>query len=151
MTAPTQQDTVWISGATEGIGLGLARNVPWKDARVVNLSRRAHPDYESQFLDLADPGSWDAIGRHWHEVLAAQQDGRAWFFQNAHLKGLTGYTAEVSQEFYRRDITANMTAPLVLAEMFLRAVFESGFKGNAGLILLSSASARSPFTRSSSC
>lgn len=31
---------VWISGATEGVGLGLARTVPYPGARVINLSRR---------------------------------------------------------------------------------------------------------------
>ena len=31
---------IWISGATQGIGLGLARQVPWKDAKIINISRR---------------------------------------------------------------------------------------------------------------
>lgn len=137
--------TVWISGATEGIGLGIARNTPWPDARIINLSRRAHPDYESRYLDLTDHITVESIAEYWTDYLRRQQSGRAWFFQNAHLKGLHGFTGEVSTDNYDRDIQANMTAPLILAQSFLKAVIESGFRGNAGLILLSSASARSPF------
>ena len=35
---------IWITGATEGIGLALAQNAPWAGARIINLSRRKHPD-----------------------------------------------------------------------------------------------------------
>lgn len=38
---------VWISGATEGIGAGLAATVPWPGARVIDLSRRQHPDLDT--------------------------------------------------------------------------------------------------------
>ena len=31
---------IWISGATEGIGLALARTAPFAGARIINLSRR---------------------------------------------------------------------------------------------------------------
>ena len=135
---------IWISGATEGIGLGLARNVPYGHARVVNLSRRPHPDHESVFLDLADPASWDDVGSHFTDSLTQFGGSRAIFIQNAHMKGMTGFVGEVPPDDYARDILANVAAPLRLAEMFLRAVGESGFAGEAGLVLRSSSSARSP-------
>ena len=135
---------IWISGATEGIGLGLARNVPYGHARVINLSRRPHPDHQSVFLDLADPASWDKVGSHFADSLARFQGSRAIFIQNAHMKGMTGFVGEVPPDDYARDILANVAAPLRLAEMFLRAVGESGFAGEAGLVLMSSSSARSP-------
>jgi len=140
-TAPT---IVWISGATEGIGLGLARNVPYAGARVINLSRRRHPDYESIFLDLADQNCWDAIGAHFTHMLSGSRTARAIFIQNAHLKGLTGFAGEVPTADYRRDIIANVAAPLRLGDMFLRAVKDSGFAGEAGLVMMSSSAARSP-------
>jgi len=140
----TPLSLVWISGATEGIGLGLARNVPYANARVINLSRRQHPDYESHLLDLAEPASWDAVGAHFAEQLSGFTGERAIFIQNAHLKGLTGFVTEVSGAEYQRDITANVAAPLRLGEMFLRAVRESGFAGEAGLVMMSSSAARSP-------
>ena len=141
---PTPPTLVWISGATEGIGLGLSRNVPYADARVINLSRRNHPDLESCFLDLADPTSWEAVGAHFKQTLAGFGGERAIFIQNAHLKGMTGFVGEVPPQDYARDITANVAAPLRLGEMFLRAVRDSGFAGEAGLVMMSSSSARSP-------
>lgn len=136
---------IWISGATEGIGLGLSRNIPYADARVINLSRRAHPAIESVPLDLAEPESWATVEAHFRSTLAGFRGRRAIFIQNAHLKGLTGFAGEVPAEDYARDITANMTAPIRLGEAFLRAVIDSGFGGEAGLVMMSSASARSPY------
>lgn len=140
----SDESLIWISGATEGIGLGLARNVPYAPARIVNISRRPHPDYESVFLDLANPKSWDDVGAHFAESLARFRGSRAIFIQNAHMKGMTGFVGEVPADDYARDITANVAAPLRLGEMFLRAVGESGFAGEAGLVMMSSSSARSP-------
>lgn len=135
---------IWISGATEGIGLGLARNVPYAGVRVINLSRRVHPDLDSVFLDLADPSSLDAVDAHFAQMLAGFRGERAIFFQNAHMRGMTGFVSEVRADDYARDITANIAAPLRLGEMFLRAVKHSGFAGEAGLVMMSSSSARSP-------
>lgn len=135
---------VWISGATEGIGLGLARNVPYADPRVINLSRRDHPDCESQFLDLSDEWSWPAVATHFAETLASFRGERAIFIQNAHMKGMTGFLGEVPADDYARNIVANVAAPLRLGEMFLRAVKESGYEGEAGLVMMSSSSARAP-------
>lgn len=136
---------VWISGATEGIGLGLARNVPYAPARIINLSRRDHPDFESQYLDLASEPSWDAVGAHFADTLRTFHGQRAIFIQNAHMKGMTGFAGEVPEQEYARDVTANVAAPLRLGDLFLRAVRDSGFAGEAGLVMLSSASARSPY------
>lgn len=141
---PSPRSLVWISGATEGIGLGLARNVPYPDARIVNLSRRVHPDYESRFLDLADQSCWSEVGDYFAEELRAFAGERAIFIQNAHLMGMTGFVGEVPSQDYERDIIANVAAPLRLGERFLRAVLDSGFAGEAGLVMMSSSSARSP-------
>jgi len=37
---------VFVTGASSGIGLALARAVPWKGARVVDISRRGAPGLE---------------------------------------------------------------------------------------------------------
>lgn len=136
---------VWISGATEGIGLGLARNIPYADARIVNLSRRVHSDYESRFLDLADPLAGAALETYFETQLRAHQGCRAIFIQNAHMRGMTGFAGEVPEDAYRRDIVANVAAPLMLGDAYLRAVVNSGFTGEAGLVMMSSAAARSPY------
>ena len=136
---------IWISGATEGIGLGLSRNIPYAAARVVNLSRRQHPDLESVRLDLADPQSWESVAAHFRTELTGFRGQRAIFIQNAHLKGMTGFAGEVDAADYARDVTANIAAPIRLGEAFLRAVIDSGFAGEAGLVMMSSSSARSPY------
>ncbi|MET0246453.1 MAG: SDR family NAD(P)-dependent oxidoreductase [Sphingomonas sp.] len=135
---------IWISGATEGIGLGLARNVPHDPARIINLSRRHHADYESRFLDLAEPASWNVVGDHFRATLHGYTGRRAIFIQNAHLRGVTGFAGEVPIDDYARDIIANVAAPLRLGELFLRAVRDSNYAGEVGLVMLSSSSARSP-------
>jgi benzil reductase ((S)-benzoin forming) len=136
---------VWISGATEGIGSGLARHVPCADARVINLSRRAHEVLESFRFDLADPATWRDVGVHFRTTLEGLAGARAIFIQNAHLRGLTGFVGEVAAEDYGTDATANLMAPIMIADAFLRAVMDSGFGGEVGLVLLSSAAARSPY------
>jgi benzil reductase ((S)-benzoin forming) len=136
---------VWISGATEGIGCGLARHVPYPGARIINLSRRQHPDFETIRFDLTDPSTWPPVATHFADTLNRFKGDRAIFIQNAHLRGLTGFAGEVSAQHYETDLTANLLAPIAIAESFLRAVIESGFAGEAGLVLLSSAAARSPY------
>lgn len=145
MMSQAAETVVWISGATEGIGFGLARNVPYANSRIINLSRRRHPDYESEFMDLAEPASWNRVGAHFLETLSGFKGKRAVFIQNAHLKGLLSFAGEGDVESYATDVTANVAAPIRLGELFLRAVRESGFQGEAGLVMMSSAAARSPY------
>jgi benzil reductase ((S)-benzoin forming) len=132
---------VWISGATEGLGAGLAATVPYPGARVINLSRRDHPTLETVKFDLADQTSWDAVGQHFRDSLANFTGKRAIFIHNAFLRGV-GYVTEVDREAYRNEFIANALAPLVFGDMFLSAV-EEGYE--TGLVMISSAGARSPF------
>ena len=145
MTAP---DTiVWISGATEGLGIGLAHTVPYPNARIINLSRRQHPEYETVQFDLTKPDTWDAIGEHFTSVLADFTGTRAIFIHNAFYRGHAGFVSEMDQQTYKDEIIANAMAPQLLGDMFLRAV---GPGYESGLVLMSSAGARSPFEGHSS-
>jgi benzil reductase ((S)-benzoin forming) len=136
------ESIVWISGATQGLGLGLARNVPYPNSRVINLSRRQHPDYESVIFDLAKSETWDAVEDHFREELSRFKGARAIFIHNAALGAMPGFTGETDPRGYRDQIMANAAAPLALGEMFLRAV-RPGYE--CGLVLISSAAARAPF------
>jgi NAD(P)-dependent dehydrogenase (short-subunit alcohol dehydrogenase family) len=133
---------VWISGATEGLGLGLARTCPYPDARVINLSRRQHPDLETVTFDLTDPSTWDAVAQHFARKLGSFQGERAIFIQNAYFPGCAGFVGEVDPALVAAEAIGNAAAPLVLADAFIRAV-RPGFE--SGLVLLSSAAARIPF------
>jgi benzil reductase ((S)-benzoin forming) len=138
---------VWISGATEGLGEGLAAAVPYENARIINLSRRQHPTLETIKFDLTEPESWDAVGDHFKETLANFTGKRAIFIHNAFYRGQPGFAGLVDQATYRKEIIANGMAPMVLGDMFLRAVKrEDGAPEiETGLALISSAGARSPF------
>lgn len=133
---------VWISGATAGIGSGLARTVPWPGARIVNLSRRPHPDLETVHLDLTDPGTYGAVEAHFARELRNFRGERAIFFHNAYYPITPGFVSEIDPLEYARSLQANAVAPLVLGEMFLRHV-QPGYE--SGLVLMSSAAARHPF------
>lgn len=134
---------VWISGATEGIGLGLARTVPYPEARIINLSRRRHPDYETVQFDLTRPETYAAVRESFERELAGFKGKRAIFFHNAYYPGRqVGFVSEQDADDYAKKIQANAVAPLILGDMFLRAV-KPGYE--SGLILMSSAAARHPF------
>jgi benzil reductase ((S)-benzoin forming) len=133
---------VWISGATEGLGAGLARTCPYPDARIVNLSRREHPELETVRFDLTDPTTWGTVAVHFARELATFNGERAIFVQNAYYPGCAGYVGEVDPDLLAREAIGNAAAPLVLADAFVRAV-RPGYE--SGLVLLSSAAARIPF------
>ena len=133
---------VWISGATEGLGWGLARTVPYPDARIINLSRRQHPDFETVIFDLTQPETYAAVQRHFESELRAFRGERAVFIHNAYYPAMPGFVTEIDAVEYAKTVQGNGAAPLILGEMFLRAVrpdYESG------LVLMSSAAARHPF------
>lgn len=132
---------IWISGATAGIGLGLSRNVPYENARIVNLSRTPHPQFESVQFDLRQPSTWDTVRRHFREELARFSGKRAIFIQNAYDSGAVGLVGKVPTDAYEQSVLANVAAPLVLGEAFLSAC-RPGYE--AGLVLLSSGAAVTP-------
>jgi NAD(P)-dependent dehydrogenase (short-subunit alcohol dehydrogenase family) len=132
---------LWITGATEGIGLGLARNQPFGDARIINLSRRPHPDYESVHLDLTDPATWPGVQSHIEDELRRFSGRRVLFVQNGYYSQGVGLLAKVAADRYQNSVIANLAAPLVLARTFLAACPPDI---DAGLVLLSSGAAVAP-------
>jgi len=130
---------VWITGATQGIGAALARAVPYPDARVVNISRRRHPELETVVADLTDPASWDRVSQHLADELAAFVGERAIFIHNANYGGSSGFVGEIDRDEYRRQVLANGAASLVLGDAFIRAC-RPGYE--SGLVMISSASAK---------
>ena len=133
---------VWISGATTGLGSGLARTCPYPDARIINLSRSPHPDLDNVRFDLADPTTWGAVRDSFTRELSAFRGTRAIFLHNAFATVTAGFAGEVDEDDYYRDVIGNAAAPLVLADWFIRAV-RPGYE--SGLVLMSSAAARMPF------
>jgi benzil reductase ((S)-benzoin forming) len=133
---------VWISGATSGIGAALARHCPYEGATIVNLSRRPHPDHESVFLDLTDPATWTAVADHFTERMAGFTGRRAIFVHNAfhHHRVFAGEGEPTAQ---LAEVMANVAAPLVLGDAFLRAARPAVERGvEVGLVQMSSGAAK---------
>jgi benzil reductase ((S)-benzoin forming) len=137
MTA--HQTLVWITGATQGIGEALARNVPYESARVINISRRQHPTLETIRADLTDPTSWDRVVEHIGNTLMDFRGDRAIFINNANFGGQTSFAGEGDASNQRKQVYANVAAPLIFGDAFIRA-HDDRYEG--GLVFVSSATAR---------
>lgn len=135
---------VWITGATSGIGQALARTCPWPSTKIISVSRRPHPDHDTVPFDLTDPSTWDAVGEHLTEVLSTFRGKQAIFIHNAlYFWGGRAFVGEGEVTNHRSEITANVVAPLVLGDLFLRACGPAVDAGvDVGLVQISSASAR---------
>jgi benzil reductase ((S)-benzoin forming) len=132
---------VWIAGATEGIGGALARTVPHENARVINLSRRVHPDFESVLFDLTQPATYRAVREHFATVLGSFRGSRAVFIHAARYSAEPGFTFDTGSDEYIRALQAHAVAPIVLGSMFLSAV---GPSYESGVVLMSSPAASLP-------
>jgi benzil reductase ((S)-benzoin forming) len=135
------ESIVWISGATRGIGLALARTVPFANARIINLSRWTHPDFESLQFDLTQPATYEAVRSHFATELASFRGSRAIFIHAARYSTAPSFVVDVAANEYETTIQANVVAPLVLGRMFLSAV---GQDFESGLVLVSSPAASTP-------
>jgi benzil reductase ((S)-benzoin forming) len=133
---------VWITGASAGLGAGLATAVPHPDATVVSISRSPGPDGTEHLpADLADPASWSAVEAHLMARMAAFSGRRAIFVHNAGTLEPIGFAGEVHSAAYRANVLLNSAAGQVLGHAFLRAVNESGFGGFAQVAMISSGAA----------
>src|SRR4030095_16949677 len=52
---------IFISGASSGIGLAMARSVPYAGARVIDISRRGAAGIEHFPAALAGPAEWNRV------------------------------------------------------------------------------------------
>lgn len=140
-SAGTANTALWVTGATSGIGAALIAQVPFA-ARRINIARRANPDTENVRADLSEPSGWDAVDAHFAAVLPRLRADRALLINNAFAPAPVGFIGELDRSAYRRLLQVNVTAPLVLAEAFLRHAPPSV---RAGVVMISSASARVPY------
>lgn len=138
--ARTASTTVWITGASRGLGAALAATVPFADARVLDISRSGgSATAEHVPADLADPASWVALQAHFLAQLAEGVE-RAVLVHNAGLLAPIGFAGEVDTAAYRDLVLVDSAAPQVLGQAFLTAVRQAAVP-RADLVLLSSGAA----------
>ena len=132
---------VWISGASGGIGQALCRTVPWADARIIGINRKAAQGIANLEVDLTDPASWPLVGESFQKEMANFQGDRIVFVHAAGTVIPLGFAGEVSDEDYSQNVILNSASPQVLGHLFLRAV--RNLSVPRYLIILTSGAARS--------
>jgi benzil reductase ((S)-benzoin forming) len=137
------ESLVFISGASSGIGLALAKSVPWSPARVFDLSRRGAPGIEHVKADLADPASWPEVASVFEREMHGYTGERVVFVHNAGTLEPMGFAGEVDPSAYTRQVLLDSAAPQVLGDAFLRAARET--EAPCHLLMISSGAARSVY------
>lgn len=137
--------TVWISGASAGIGAALAASVPFGDTTTYDLSRSGGGSGTTHVpADLADQASWPFVAAHFAATLVAQQPQRAVFIHNAGTIDPIGPAGATDPAAYTANVLLNAAAPQVLGSAFLSAVATAG-TAEATLVIISSGAARTPY------
>ncbi len=133
---------LWISGASAGLGSGLAKHQPYDGARVINIDRVAAPGLETVLFDLTQPETWESVAAHFADTLRTFRGRRAVFVQNAFAQLGMGVIGRLDRATYGRGLVANFAAPVMLGEAFLRALPDH--VEEAGLVMLSSGAGARP-------
>ena len=134
---------IFITGASSGIGLALARSAPWPRARVIDVSRRGGPGLEHFAADLAEPEQWARVGALFAREIRAYAGERIVFLHAAGTLEPIGFAGEVDAAAYRRAVLLNAACPQVLGDAFLRAA--QATRAQCHLVLLSSGAARNVY------
>ncbi len=130
---------IWLSGASSGIGKALADNVPWGDARIIDISRRGASGAEHVEADLSDPASWPTVAESFQRELDAFSGQRVVFVHAAGSVHPIGFAGEVDTEEYTANVLLNSAAGQVLGHAFLAAAKD--LEAERYLVMLSSGAA----------
>ncbi len=134
---------IFISGASSGIGLAMARAVPFAGARVVDISRRGAAGVEHFAADLADPGQWRRVADLFEAEIAGFAGERVVFVHSAGTLEPIGFAGEVDAGSYAREVLLNTAAPQVLGDAFVRAA--AATSAPCTLLFISSGAASSVY------
>jgi len=124
-TAIVVANLVFITGGSSGIGAAMARSVPYSDARVINISRRALKGYDHYEADLSDPAAWRGVADLFAREIKGFAGERIVFIHSAGTLQPIGFAAEVPAHEYTRQVLLDSASPQVLGAAFLHAARES--------------------------
>jgi len=137
------RNLVFVSGGSSGIGRALADRVPWKGARVIDISRRGAEPLEHLRADLSEPAGWRACAELFDRELSGFEGERALFFHAAGTLQPMGFAGRVDPAAYARAVLLDSAAPQVLGDAFLRA--GRGLRAARTLVMISSGAAHSVY------
>lgn len=135
-----------ISGASSGLGLALAKSVPF-DARVIDISRSGPPGgsgIEHIRANLSDPGGWREVIGEIQQVVETELPGRSVFIHAAGTLTPIGFAGEVPIGPYIDNVLLNSAAGQVLGHGYLTAV--NGLAGSHDLVMISSGAATNEYS-----
>ena len=138
-------DLVFVTGASRGLGLSIARAVPFP-ARVVDISRSGPPDGDGLGhikADLAEPTSWAPVSQRLREITEQADPQRLMLIHAAGTLSPIGFAAEVDSAAYRENVLLNSAVGQVLGQAFLRLAVER--EGDRALVMISSGAASSVY------
>lgn len=139
MSAPL----VFVTGGSSGLGRALLDTLPWPEARVLNLSRRATPGAEHVPVDLASPSGWTRAAACFARELSSFEGELAVLVQAAGTLTPIRFAGEGDPDAYRTNVLLNSAAPQLLGDAFLRALAASRARG--WLLCIGSGASRSVY------
>ncbi|MGF1599485.1 MAG: SDR family NAD(P)-dependent oxidoreductase [Acidimicrobiales bacterium] len=110
-----------ITGASRGIGAGIARAATDGGAVVAGCNRSPSSAEHDLSVDLADPGAWSRFAEWYEALLDTVQPDDAVFVHNAATLTPIGFAGEVDPDGYRSNVLLNSAAPQVLGDAVIRA------------------------------
>ncbi len=135
---------VFITGGSSGIGLAMARTIPFDDVQIYDISRRGTDEFDHIAADLSNPESWDILGDFLLQQMHEYSGERVVFAHCAGTLTPIGFAGEVGGQAYKRNVLLNSAAPQVLGDAFLEAAQQT--RAQCHLILISSGAADSVYT-----
>jgi NAD(P)-dependent dehydrogenase (short-subunit alcohol dehydrogenase family) len=121
--------------------------VPYDDARVIGISRRAPAAGEHIEADLSDPAAWPRIAANFEEVLASGDFSQAVFVHMSGIAEPAVAVADADASAYTAAVLLNSASGQVLGQAFLSACRRAGVQ--ATVCLCSSPAAANPAPQAS--
>ena len=114
------EPTVWITGASSGIGAELVGHAP-PGSRLIGVSRRPAASAEHLAADLSEPAGWDTLIEQFDSVLDQDRPQHAMLLHFSGAIGPVGPVADVEPTGYRSCIMLNAAAGPVIGGAFIAA------------------------------
>jgi len=142
-TSTSQATLAVITGASRGIGAGIAAAAGAGGAIVATCNRTASDGSNQLTIDLGDPASWPVFADWLDELVDATEPSQIVFVHNAATLTPIGFAGEVDPAGYRANVLLNSAAPQVLGDAAIRTARRT--KTPTVLVQLSSGAAKHPY------
>ncbi len=132
-----------VTGASRGIGAGIAAAAP-ADGAVVAVCNRSASDFERQLtIDLSHPKSWPEFAVWFDTLVDDIAPTQIVAVHNAATLTPIGFAGEVDAESYADNVLLNSAAPQVLGDAIIRTARRTTTP--TVLVQLSSGAGKSPY------